>query len=215
MILTNTEYMSEPARVERVVRKFMNMTLRELRNTGTKKYLDYIIGTVTSGQGLSIEKGKDMSYAELACLIDKMGGDPRYDFFDLDSFTEQRLCYKMLAYTLTEGSRASIPVRMFSMIPLKAFYEYRCLCLSGREPADEFPYIEKCCGYKEGYTIKDFILEKTKVLERPWSLNGPLEEYEETVLDAYDDLGRLLVGSFRQDADSSYDTNGKEENSYE
>lgn len=41
-MITNTEYMSDPARAERTVRRFMDITLRELKRMQTRDYIGYI-----------------------------------------------------------------------------------------------------------------------------------------------------------------------------
>ena len=196
MIQNNTQYMSEPARAERAVRNFANVTLRELRNERTKKYMDYIMDTIRSKEYLVKEKVQDMTYMELACLIDSVGGNSDYDGFEYDSFDRRLGYYKLAAYTLMDKSMASIPVRMFLALPLKAFYG----CLNSISPGNglpaEFEAVRDCCDYTKDYTVKDFLAEKIGALNKAWAPVMSFEWYKDNVIQNHEDIGRLLIDSF-------------------
>lgn len=205
MIRTNAEYMSDPARAARVVRRFMDMTLGELSNTYTGKYIKYVVDEMIRKEYLSPEKVQDMTYLEFACLIDSVGGNPGYDCYQCDSLSRQLIYYKMAACILAEGSKYSIPVKLFSVLPLKAFYTCLERASAGRSMLLEFAYVKQCCRFKEGYTVKNFICEKLNAVSEAWSMAGPVAEYEDEIVFAHRDMGTLLIDSFRKAFPDKFD----------
>lgn len=199
MVQTNTEYMSDAARVERVVRKFMNMAIKEFRTPQTEQYIDYITFELIHREDLSEEKVQDMSYIELACMIDQFGGNPRHDWKDHDSWSEQLFCFICVANALINGSKDSIPVRLFMALPIKAFYAYMGSNRSSYRYSlqSELKHITECCQYNEDYTIMDFLSEKMTVTGKAWKPIHPLEEYRQKMIAAHKDIGSLLISSFR------------------
>lgn len=198
MTKTNAEYMSDKKRVGRTVQRFMAMTLKELSDINAK-CIDFINDEFMKNEWLSHEKTREMPYIEFACLIDQVGGNHSYDWPRHDSFSEQQFYYKCIAGVLLDH-KATIPVRMFTELPLKAFYEY----LIGMADAEgqvrlqmAFKHIRKCCQYGDDYTIKDFLTEKIRTINRAWTPIESIRMYEHTVRTAHQDIGRLLVNSFR------------------
>lgn len=197
MVQTNTEYMSDAARVERVVRKFMNMTVKELKKVQSKKFIDFITNEIIPKEGLSEEKVQHMSFMEFACLIDHVGGKPQYVWHNHDSLSERLFYYRCIAGALLEGSKASIPIKLFTALPLMAFYMYLDRVSVGEKDfREEYVYVKRHCSYREGYTIKDFLVEKITVINKAWVPIDSLAEYEDKMRTAYADLGRLLIDSF-------------------
>lgn len=199
MVQTNTEYMSDTARVERVVQKFMNMTLKEFKTPQTEQYIDFVVEEIIRREDLSGKRVQDMSYIEFACLIDQVGGNSLYDWKDHDSWSEQLFYFMCVAAMLVNGSKDSIPVRLFTALPLKAFYTYMGSnkCSYGSSLQSEFEHIAKCCQYNEDYTIMDFLSEKINVLNKAWKPIQSLEEYQQKMMAAHKDIGILLINSFR------------------
>lgn len=203
---TNYEYMSDEARVGRVIHKLMDVTLRELLDAHlqNKRYINYVVEDVVQAEGLSEEKVQDvMSYAEFACLIDHAGGNSDYDFPDYDSYAEQMIYFRNIAYVLLNGSKASIPVRLFLAVPLKAFYGYMCKAavqkgMTAKALQDDFLLIQKNCDDWRTCTIEDFLWQKIDAAKKPWLPISSLEAYRESVETAHKDMGRLLVGSFHK-----------------
>ena len=195
MIQTNTQYMSDPARVERVIRRFMNITLQEMKRMQTRDYTGYITDKLTLTEGLSPEKLPNMSYVELACLIDSVGGKEQYGSLNYDSWAQQMTFYQCLAGILSTGNRRSIPVRLFMALPLQAFYAWlNRMCGRG---SLTFSALRSRCSYRNGYTIGDFLAEKIDRLNSPWRPVIPLSAYKTTITGAHKDIGIVLVKSFR------------------
>lgn len=185
-------------RVERIVHKFMDTPLKELRAVQTKKYIEFITDQLIRVEGLSAKKIEHMPYIELACLVNHVGGNPCYDWEDHDSYFEQMFYFRCLAGVLLDGNRTSIPVKLFLSLPLQEFYLYLD-SISSQNLMLEFEYnIKSCCSYKEGYTILDFLSEKGSALNKPWAPIEPAASYEERIKAAHRDIGRLLVDSFRK-----------------
>lgn len=197
MTKTNAEYMSDEKRVERTVQKFMKIKLKELRDIHAK-CIDFINEEIMQKEVLSLEKALDMSYIEFACLVDNVGGNHSYDWSNHNSFSEQQFYYKCITGALLD-SKATIPVRLFTALPLQAFYDY-LIGMSDEEGRIrlqmELKHIRECCQYKEGYTIRDFLAEKIRALNKAWIPIEPIRIYEHTVRTAHQDIGRLLVNSF-------------------
>lgn len=198
MTKTNAEYMSGQERVERTVQRFITTTLKELRDINAK-CIDFINEEVENNESLSHEKALNMPYIEFACLIDHVGGNHNYDWSNHNSFSERQFYYKCISGVLLDN-KATIPVRMFTALPLKAFYEYLISMADAEGQVHlqmQFKYIRQCCQYREDYTIKDFLAEKTKALNKVWTPIESIRIYEHTIRTAYQDIGRLLVNSFR------------------
>lgn len=194
MIQTNTQYMSDPARAERVVRRFMNITLREMKQMQIRDYTSYLTNKLILTEGLSEKKLQNMSYLELACLIANVGGKPQYDGYSHDSWAQQMVYYQCLASILRDGRRRSIPVRLFMALPLHAFHA--CLDRICSTDLLSLQSFKACCCYKDSDTIGDFLNEKIKVLNKAWQPVMSLTAYEDIIKTAYKDLGILLVDSF-------------------
>lgn len=195
MIQTNTQYMSDPARAERTIRRFLNITLREMEQVQTQNYTKYITDKLVLTEGLSQKKIQNMTYIELACLIHNMGGKPQYDGYNYDSRARQLTYYQFVASILKDGKQRSISVRLFMALPLKAFYDCleRISCVD--DLSKEFADIRSQCRYQDGYTIGDFLEEKLKTLYKTWRPVIPLSTYEHTIKTALKDIGRLLIDS--------------------
>lgn len=194
---TNAEYMSDKERVERTVQRFMQITLRELRDINVK-CIDFISKEIMQNEILSSEKTLDMPYIEFACLVDHVGGNKSYDWPNHDSFSERQFYYKCITVALLDN-KATIPVKMFTALPLNAFYDYLLsLCDDGGRShlQMELKHIRECCQYRKDYTIKDFLAEKLRTLNKAWLPVESIETYTDTIRTAHQDMGRLLVDSF-------------------
>lgn len=198
MMLTNTEYMSDKARADRVVRKLMNLKFKEFRTPQNERYIDFIAEEIISREDLSETKVQNMSYIEFACLVDRIGGNSRYDWEDHDSWSEQLFYFMCVGAALMNGSRESIPIRLFTALPLRAFYAHlnRNRDPRGHSLLSEYRRITECCQYNKDYTIMDFLSEKMKVINTAWKPLQPLAEYQKKITDAHRDIGSLLIGSF-------------------
>ena len=199
MIQTNTEYMSDKARVERTVQRFMNITIQELGAVQSKKYIDFITDEIIPREGLSAEKAQNMSYIEFACLIYHVGGNHKYDWHDHDSLSEQMFYFRCIAGALLDGGKVSIPIKLFLSLPLIAFYTYMDrVSAEGKNLLVEYSRIKARCQNpgKEGYTIRDFLLDKMGITNKAWIPINSLAEYESKIRTAYKDIGGLLVDSF-------------------
>ncbi|MCI8401854.1 MAG: hypothetical protein HFI38_07165 [Lachnospiraceae bacterium] len=194
MIQTNTQYMSDPARAERVIRRFMNVTLGEMKQMQTRNYTGYLTNKLILTEGLSEKKLQNMPYLELACLIASVGGKPWYDGYDHDSRARQMMYYQCLAGILRDGRRRSIPVRLFMALPLHAFYACLDRICGAGHPSLQSVQVYSC--YKDSYTVGDFVNEKIKLLNQAWQPVKSLTVYEGVIKTAYRDLGILLVDSF-------------------
>ncbi|MCI8888251.1 MAG: hypothetical protein HFG70_09230 [Hungatella sp.] len=194
MMQTNTQYMSDPARAERIVRRFMNLTLREMKQMQTRDYTNYLTYKLILTEELSPKKLLDISYPELACLIYNMGGNPRYDGYNHDSQAQQLAYYQCLASILRDGQKRSIPVRLFMALPLHAFYTALDSICGAEHPS--LQAYRAYYNYKDSYTVGDLLNEKIRVLNKPWQPIMPLASYEDVIKNAYRDLGGLLVDSF-------------------
>lgn len=210
MIQTNTAYMSDPARAERTIRRFINLPLREMRQVQTQSYVDYIADKLVPIEGLTPEILWDMPYIQIACLIAQVGGSPQYDGYSYDSWALQMVYYQYLAAILRGASSSSLTIQLFMALPLKAFYAcLESLCADGSMTA-EFESIRADCSYRDGYAIEDFLAEKTKRLQKAWQPVVPLDAYERHIKTALQDIGKLLVGSFSTAFGRDYIMTGKE-----
>lgn len=196
MIQTNTEYMSDKARAERVIRKFMNMTLGKLVTTQNRKCMEFITEEMISREGLSEEEIQNMTYLEFVRLIDGVGGNSDYDWYNHDSYAEQLTYYKMLTNAILNSSKVSIPVRLFMALPLTAFYS--CLSdISGKNALlRELTRIKSRCKCNDDYTVRDFLSDKLSEANKVWVTIVPIHEYEEKMKAAHIDMGKVLVDSF-------------------
>lgn len=195
MFQTNTEYMSDKARAERVIRKFLNITLGELMTAQNRQCIEFITKELIPREGL--KEVPNITYLEFVRLIDSVGGNPDYDWYDHDSYAEQLTYYKMLTKALLECGKVSIPVKLFMALPLEAFFA--CLgSMSGKRLLlmRKFERVKNCCKYSDDYTIRDFLADKFSEGSRAWLTITPIDEYEEDIRAAHIDMGRVLVGSF-------------------
>ena len=213
MVLTNTEYMSDPARADRVIRKFMNMTLRELGEACRRKDI-YWIGSIAddmiaSAEDLSVEKTQDMTYLEFACLIEHMGENPGYDEREDNRRSMQQFFYKLAAQDLMEGNKTSIPIRLFMALPLKVFYASLAgyaeqnRVYTGIKTTGFYGFVKDCSNYSGNCTIGDFLSRKIDATGKAWEPLDSLEKYEEEIRTAHADIGELLMGSFSRAFSSS------------
>lgn len=198
MMLTNPQYMSDEKRVERTVGRFQAIALSNLLRVQTRKYLEFMLEPMLKKEALSQEKLQNMPYIELACLIDNAGGNPLYDWTSHGSWMEQLYYYRCIAYVLIDGNKSFIPIKLFLALPLKAFYAYLDRASPGKGLLADFELLKSCCKYKEDYTIKDFLVEKTRETQKAWFPIEELEIYGEDMADTYKDIGRLLVDSFHK-----------------
>lgn len=196
MIQTNVKYMSDPARAERTVNLFINTTLGNMRQGTSKRYFDYVTDHIAKIEALSPSLLQDMSYLELACLIDNVGKSHYYENVEYDSIGLQMEYYRLLAAGLKEGCRHLIPIRLFMALPLKAFYA--CLERLSTESGLSVAFQDtlRRCSCRDSYTIGEFLAEKEAVLQRPWQSIKLPDDYIHMMEDAYNDIGTLLVDSF-------------------
>lgn len=207
MSQTNKQYMSDEARIGRVVRNLMDVEIKALKNPQNQKHIDHVVWDIVAVEELSEQKLRDgMTYAEFASLAHFIGGHPDYDaFFGSDSYLEQMLYFRNLAHILTTktgGNLAAIPAKMFLGIPLKAFYSYMIGTVPKGSPAywslkTDFSIIQKDCPRWGEYTIENFLWHSLNTARKEWLPTQPIEEHREAVHAAYLDIGRLLVDSFR------------------
>lgn len=194
MIQTNTEYMSDKARAERVVRRFMDMTLSELAAAQNSKCIEFITEEMIPREGFSEEEIQDITYLEFVRLINGVGGNSDYDWYDHDSYAEQLTYYKMLARALLNAGKVSIPVRLFMALPLKAFYT--CLNnMSNRKALlKQFEGIKG--RYSDNCTIEDFLSAEIYEGNKVWVTIMPIDDYKEQMKAAHIHMGNVLVDSF-------------------
>lgn len=196
MFQTNTEYMSDKARAERVIRKFLNITLGELMTAQNRKCIEFITAELVARGGHPKRLMKYATYMEFVRMIDGVGGNPDYDWYDHNSYDEQLTYHKMLAKALLDSGKTLIPVRLFMALPLKAFYT-GLSSMSGREVLlREFERIRGCCKYSDDYTIRDFLADKFSEGSKAWLPITPIQDYEENMRAAHIDMGKVLVYSF-------------------
>lgn len=202
MVQTNTAYMSDPARVERIVQRLMQMPLAEIEKSGcdAKAQHDrvgFVMFELVQRENLADDKIQKMSYAEFACLIDNVAKSSKYYWKDHSRLSEQLMYYKCLDGLLLEAARTSIPVRMFMALPLKAFYRH-LINAADREGKDalrkELAYFK---GYGEKCTIQEFLWNRNGVLNKSWMPFIPFKSYAKEIRIAHRDVGRVLVDSFR------------------
>ena len=196
MIQTNTEYMSDKARAERVVRRFMDMTLSELAAAQNSKCIEIITEEMIPREGFSEEEIQDITYLEFVRLINGVGGNSDYDWYDHDSYAEQLTYYKMLTRALLDAGKVSIPVRLFMALPLKAFYT--CLnSLSNRNALlKQFEGIKSSCHCSDNCTIEDFLSAEIYEGNKVWVTIMPIDDYKEQMKAAHIHMGNVLVDSF-------------------
>lgn len=203
MMQVNTEFYLPMAEAERIVQEFMNMTVRELKSVEDSKFINRIISDIISEEHLSADKVQDMTYMEMICLIDHVGGNARYDRGGYDSVTRQMLYCLNLARALMEagtllcGRQGSEAVNKFQNLPIEQFYAYIDSGTAGQDMSDELEYIRNCCEYQDYYSILDFLLEKSWKADRPWRMAESLEEFGERIRTFLKDIKRLLIDSFR------------------
>ncbi len=195
----NTQYMSNPLRVESVVTNFMNMTLRELKELQTALrscYIDNIlIGLGLTENGELYEEQLNMKYIELACLINNT-----YIVSEIDLM----IYYLNMTYFLMDGEKVSMPVKMFMSIPLTSFYFYMDSISDKPGLLNQLKYITGHCEYNDGYTIENFIKEKFSKINQPWWIGIPIEEFRQSVRDSCMDIGKLLFDSFQEAFSKQY-----------
>ncbi len=214
---TNVEYMSEPARAERTVRRFMELTLHEMKAVQLKNrnYAEWCTDDVISTEKLDREKAETMSYMDIICFLYNISADDRYkgtrtvDCTECPSDVRGDFTYKMLARLLLDAERKSIPIRLFMALPLKAFYD----CLE-RISGEALLYRECqviCCEYTrlrellsfemakaDGALIKDVLRLCNSITCMPWvPTQMSSENYRTKIMCAHRLLERLLVKSFK------------------
>lgn len=195
----NTQYMSNPSRVESVVTNFMNTTLRELLELEESTHNCYI-DNILIGLGLredeELSKEQlDMKYIELACLINSTY---------IVNVIEQMAYYQYMAYFLMSGEHKSLSVKMFMAVPLRSFYFYLDSISDKPGLLKQLKYITEHCTYSDGYTIGDFIKEKYAIINQPWWIGTPLEEFRQSIADSCMDIGKLLFDSFQEAFSKQY-----------
>lgn len=202
MVQTNTAYMSDPARVERIVQRLMQMPLAEIEKNGCDaeaqhSRVRFAMVEFTQRENLLDDKIQDMTYAEFACLIDNVAKSSKYYWKDHSRMSEQLMYYKCLDGLLLEAAKTSIPVRMFMALPLEAFYHY-LINAAGSKDKDalrkELAYFK---GYGEKCTIQEFLWNRNGVLNKFWMPFIPFKNYAKEIRMAHRDIGRVLVDSLR------------------
>lgn len=195
----NTQYMSNPSRVESVITSFMNMTLRELLELDQATHNCYI-DNILIGLGLREDRELskeqlDMKYIELACLLNRTY---------IVSEIEQMAYCQYMAYFLMSGEHKSISVKMFMAVPLRSFYFYLDSISDKPGLLKQFKYIIDHCAYSDSYTIGNFIKEKYAIINQPWWIGSSIEEYRESIANACMDIGKLLFDSFQEAFSKQY-----------
>lgn len=202
MSQSNTEYMSDMTRIERIIQKVTNITLKELNqnNIGWRNSISPVefVATELFRDGYP-EKMQETTFLEFLHMVAKVGGNPMYDWDDHSSWSEQLFYYKCVALALTNASVVSVPIKMFLAIPLQAYYVYLERAAHGiklkKQVRDNFSYIKNSCEYTKDYTIKDYISEKMDRLSEAWLPIEPLSDYKRKIETAHLDIGTLLVSS--------------------
>lgn len=198
--------MSDMEKVGRIVQEMRDMRLSEFKEPKTRKCIEFITDEIFSREGLSKEKARDMTYIELAHLIDNVGGNPKYDDPDHDSWAVQLYQYGSVESALILESRVSEPVRLFMDLKLHHFCEYMELehMKNSRHYREDQPAMnsliecirESCSKSFFLCTIRLFLSAKTKILNQAWY---PMESpyiYARNIRNAHRDIGRVLVSSF-------------------
>ena len=201
MMLVDTEFYLPMAEAGRIVREFMNVTVKEFKAVECDKFINCIINDIISKEHLSAEKVQDMTYIELICLIDHAGGNSKYDRDGCDSVTRQMFYCLNLARALIEAGamfhgRGTEAVDKFQKLPIEQFYAYMDSIAAWKDMSAEFAYIRDCCEYRDYYSILDFILEKSWQSDRPWRMAEPLEKFGERIRTISKDIERILIDSF-------------------
>lgn len=205
MMMSNTEYMSDPARVERVVQKVLNLKLKDISEAGGKKQIDFVLEPVIKNEVLVSSMAMNMSFLEFACMVENIGESPDYDFNDHDRYSEQQFAYLCMGIALRNCSSKLVPVRLFLALPIKAYYEYLQRCSGKSCLLPEYFSLVEYKGLKEDVTIGEFLQKKIDATRDYWLPVSSLKKYEREIREAYKDIGRLLVDSLSTAFESSFD----------
>lgn len=186
-------------RVKRTVQNLAVMPLGEMKQAQIQKKtcpIAFITDELFSCTEPLPEEKLGISYLDFIRMIDSVGGDPKFDFADHDSWAEQMLYFRCLAIALIDGSQQSAPMKLFLATPLQAFYTYlRSVAADKKLMNIEFSYIRNNCKYSENYTIKDFLMEKLEQSRSAWQPFMSLPNYKSKMEACHKDMGRLLVSS--------------------
>lgn len=238
---TNFEYMSEPARVNRAVKGFMQMKLREFRAIQLKNrdFVTLCVRDAIKFEGLDEEKVQEMPYLTLACLFDNMGNDETYGYicsYDNTPYSckaFKQCVIKIWNTLLLDVYRKSTTVRLFTSLPVNAFYSCMNRFASGKKPVQdgllrEYAYVRQYCTDlgktvrvkpvdMDKATIKDVLQLCNTVLNSPWlPTEMAVQTYQKNLLCAHCILEKVLVKSFKQvfprefQMDKVYDVYGLE-----
>lgn len=190
--MTNEKCMAEQTRVAQVVRKFMNVAVKEFRGSAemSKKYFKYIADGIIPFWAVPEEEYGKRTYLELACLIDCIGEDE-------DRFWDYLLCLYALAYLVLEAGTSVIPVRMFVALPAYDFVHYMHSISPGSENYNFFDCLSDIVD-DEGLncTIKEYLTRKMDACRQPWRPGTSISDYKKKITEAYTDMGDLLIGTF-------------------
>lgn len=202
MVRTNTEYMSDKDTLDYVINRFINMTVKEFNDIDSNDMND-TDKEIIDMEELSEAKMQNMTYIELAFLIQHVGGNTDYDDYyseeSCDSFSLCRLLCRCYAKVLLAGDESSIPVRLFLAIPLEAFFDYMISVSNDNNKKVlkmMFDYMKDHCAFYPDRTIKDFIKEKIRESNKAWSPGTSLDKYKNSINGAYGAIRQLLVTSF-------------------
>lgn len=195
-MLTNNEYMSDEARIQRVLNSLMDVPLKELREAHQQniEYIRYVMYYISREENLEEQEWDAIPYAEFLRLVSNVGANAACH--DYDSFAEQLLYFKGIAFLLLNSSSVVIPAKLFLAIPLGAFCSYMRKSAMPSALTDDFMLIQKRCTNWKECTIGDFLQRKIEIIQKAWLPTTSLEKYRECAETAHQDMGRILVGSF-------------------
>lgn len=213
----NNYRISDPAEVENIVFRFMEINLYEMMkyqkaDTPTATYLTESIIDI---EHLNPELVTYMDFMDIFCLIDHISENPDYEYTRNDgsictSEMMQMLHYRLLKTYLRNAYNCSIPIKLFLSLTVKSFYTFLASVSlanvsSTKEIDDEYNFVKeglqsvmKDCFDEETTTIKQVLDTVANVLRKPWCpISMQITDYQFMIIEAYTLLGRLLIGSFK------------------
>ena len=199
-------YIDDPDDIEEILSGLIKITVDELSSPKCKPSLE-ILKYLMTDYGSTDEQLKNVTYAEMLCLIDGVLHSPYYP--ETDDAERQKLSAFFLAhyrFLLASAEKTNTAVQLFVSISVRGYFDYLVKRTDGSKSAaiNRFRLFKHCVRYHMNFTltetttIKSLLEESTRYQQRPWNPCSPIKSFEQGIVDSYQDIYVFLIEHFKE-----------------
>lgn len=199
-------YIDDPNDIEEILSRLIKITVDELTPPKCKPSLE-VLKYLMIDYGSTNEQLKNVTYAEMLCLIDGVLHSPHYP--ETDDTERKKLCAFFLAqycFLLMASEKNNAVIQLFMSISVKGYFSYLAKKAndSKRVEINRFQLFRHSVRYNMNFTltetttIKALLEEFTRYQQKPWNPCSPIKSFEQGIMDSYHDLYIFLIEHFKE-----------------